>query len=205
MGSAGVRVAWLHVGHIDVIDELAPDGAFPSGVYPGISRVAFSGYSEAAAASCMLEVWSRRPEDGDLGHGHRAATGRVELPMREVINTPDAPRSPLYSQGIRAGDQIFVSGMVGIDVTTGRVAGPSIQQQTRQAFANCEAVLLAAGASLADVVDVGVLLRSPDDFAGMNEAWTVSFPNDPPARWVAKLGAVLPDILVSVRMTASLT
>ena len=51
MGSSGVRVAWLHVGHLDVIDELAPDGAFPSGVYPGISRVAFAGYSEAAASS----------------------------------------------------------------------------------------------------------------------------------------------------------
>lgn len=51
MGSSGVRVAWLHVGHLDVIDELAPDGAFPSGVYPGISRVAFPGYSEAASSS----------------------------------------------------------------------------------------------------------------------------------------------------------
>lgn len=125
--------------------------------------------------------------------------------MREVITTPDAPRSPLYSQGIKAGDQIFVSGMVGIDVATGQVAGPSIQQQTRQAIANCEAVLLAAGASLSDVVDVGVLLHSSEDFAGMNEAWAASFPKDPPARSVAKLGAVLPGILVSIRMTASLT
>jgi hypothetical protein len=47
----GVRVAWLHVGHLDVINELAPDSAFPSGVYPGISRVAFPGYSEAASSS----------------------------------------------------------------------------------------------------------------------------------------------------------
>jgi hypothetical protein len=51
MGAAGVRVAWLHVGHIDVVDELAPDSAFPSGAYPGISRVAFPGYSEAASSS----------------------------------------------------------------------------------------------------------------------------------------------------------
>jgi len=92
--------------------------------------------------------------------------------MREVVSTPDAPRSPLYSQGIKAGGHIFVSGFVGIDVTTGQVAGPSIQQQTRQALANCEAVLHAAGASLADVLEVGILLNNPDDFAGMNEEWT---------------------------------
>lgn len=123
--------------------------------------------------------------------------------MREVISTPDAPRSPLYSQGIRAGGHIFVSGLVGIDVTTGQVAGPSIQQQTRQALANCEAVLRAAGASLADVVEVGILLHDPDDFAGMNEEWTAWFPVDPPARSAAKLGADIPGIRISIRMTTA--
>ena len=96
--------------------------------------------------------------------------------MREVISTPDAPHSPLCSQGIKAGGHISVSGLVGVDVTTGQVAGPTIQQQTRQALANCEAVLKAAGASLADVVEVGILLADPDDFAGMNEEWTVCSP-----------------------------
>ncbi|MGH9271809.1 MAG: RidA family protein, partial [Ilumatobacteraceae bacterium] len=95
--------------------------------------------------------------------------------MREVISTPDAPQSPLYSQGIKVGGYVFVSGLVGIDVTTGHVAGPSIQEQTRQAIANCQAVLRAGGATLRDVVDVGVLLHDPDDFAGMNEEWAVWF------------------------------
>jgi len=101
-----------------------------------------------------------------------------------------------------AGGHIYVSGLVGIDVTTGQVAGPTIQLQTRQALANCEAVLHAAGASLADVVEVGILLADPDDFAGMNEEWAAWFPTDPPARHAAKLGAVIPGILVSIRMTA---
>jgi len=122
--------------------------------------------------------------------------------MRQVISTPDAPGSALYSQGIRAGGHIYISGLVGIDVTTGQVAGPTIQQQTRQALANCEAVLKAAGASLADVVEVGILLHDPDDFAGMNEEWTAWFPVNPPARYAAKLGATIPGILVSIRMTA---
>ena len=95
-----------------------------------------------------------------------------------------------------------MSGLVGIDVNTGQVAGPTIQEQTRQALANGEAVLKAAGASLDDVVEVGILLHDPDDFAGMNEEWAAWFPVDPPARYAAKLGAVIPGILVSIRMTA---
>ena len=122
--------------------------------------------------------------------------------MREVIVTPLAPTSPLYSQGVKAGNQIFVTGMVGVDVTTGQVAGPTIQEQTTQALKNCEAVLVAAGATLVDVTEVGVLLAEPDDFAGMNEAWALTFTHEPPTRYTAKLGPILPGILVSIRMTA---
>ena len=91
--------------------------------------------------------------------------------MREIISTPDAPSSPLYSQAVKAGDHLHVSGLVGIDVSTGNLAGPTIQEQTRQALTNCQAVLQAAGATLADVVEIGVLLANPTDFAGMNEAY----------------------------------
>jgi 2-iminobutanoate/2-iminopropanoate deaminase len=122
--------------------------------------------------------------------------------MREVIVTPSAPSSPAYSQAIRTGSHIYVSGTVGIDVSTGKVAGPTIQEQTIQALKNCEQILVAAGASLDDVVEVGVLLADPDDFAGMNEAYSTVFATEPPARYVAKLGAVIPTVLVSVRMTA---
>ena len=122
--------------------------------------------------------------------------------MREVISTPDAPSSPLYSQAVRAGDHIYTSGLVGIDPGTGSLAGPTIQEQTRQAISNCQAVLRAAGASLDDVVEVGVLLTNPTDFAGMNEEYATWFPADPPTRYVTKLGVEQPGLLVSVRMTA---
>ncbi|HET6166228.1 MAG TPA: Rid family hydrolase [Marmoricola sp.] len=121
---------------------------------------------------------------------------------RETLQTNQAPGSALYAQGTRSGPFICVSGMVGIDPATGQLAGPSIQEQTRQALANCAAVLEAGHASLDDVVEVGVLLTEPDDFAGMNEAYADVFASDPPARYVAKLGVVLPGILVSIRMTA---
>ncbi|NIZ90255.1 RidA family protein [Kineococcus rubinsiae] len=122
---------------------------------------------------------------------------------RQVITTPDAPRSPFYSQGVRAGTLVLVSGTTGVDPATGSFAGDTVQAQTRQALRNCEAVLRAGGASLDDVVEVGVLLTDPDDFAGMNEEYARWFPVDPPARYAARLGAALPGLLVSIRMTAS--
>jgi len=121
---------------------------------------------------------------------------------REIIITPNAPSSPLYSQAIRAGTHVFVSGMVGVDVGTGAIVGETIQLQTRQAFVNCETVLKAGGAAFDDVVEVGVLLARPEDFAGLNEEFARWFPSAPPARYVAKLGVELPGILVSIRMTA---
>lgn len=123
--------------------------------------------------------------------------------MREAIKTPDAPVSPLYSQAVKAGSLVFVSGLVGVDVTTGALAGPTIKEQTRQALANCEAVLRAAGATLEDVVEVGVLLFDPSDFAEMNDEYATWFTAAPPARYVAKLGVELPGVLVSIRMTAA--
>ena len=122
--------------------------------------------------------------------------------MREVIATPDAPSSPLYSQAVKAGNHVYVSGLVGIDVSTGTLAGPTIGEQTRQALKNCSAVLAAAGATLDDVVEVGVLLTNPADFAGMNDEYATWFPSAPPTRYVAKLGVELPNVLVSIRMTA---
>ncbi|MEV0459829.1 RidA family protein [Catellatospora methionotrophica] len=122
--------------------------------------------------------------------------------MREIVSTAEAPSSPLYSQAVKAGDLVYVSGLVGIDVATGALAGATIQEQTRQALANCRAVLRAAGAAWDDIVEVGVLLARPVDFAGMNEEYATWFPGTPPTRYVAKLGVELPGVLVSIRMTA---
>lgn len=121
---------------------------------------------------------------------------------RQIIATSDAPSSPLFSQGVKAGPHLLISGIVGIDPGTGSLAGGTIQDQTRQALRNCEAILQAGGASLDDVVEVGVLLTDPADFASLNEEYSRWFRSDPPTRYVAKLGVDLPGILVSIRMTA---
>jgi 2-iminobutanoate/2-iminopropanoate deaminase len=121
---------------------------------------------------------------------------------RQVIATPEAPSSPLFSQAVKAGPFVFVSGTVGLDPSTGSMAGGTIQEQTRQALTNCQVILQAGGASLDDVVEVGILLTNPADFAGLNEEWARWFPLDPPARYGVKLGVDVPGLLVSIRMTA---
>jgi 2-iminobutanoate/2-iminopropanoate deaminase len=121
---------------------------------------------------------------------------------KQIIRTSDAPSSPLFSQGIKVGSTIYLSGIVGIDPRTNQLAGSTIQEQTRQALHNCENILRAAGARRADVVEVQVLLAKPADFAGLNEEYAKFFPADPPTRAVSKLGVELPNVLVSIKMTA---
>ena len=123
--------------------------------------------------------------------------------MKEIIRTADAPMSPLFSQAIKVGSTIYVSGIAAIDPNTNQIAGTTIQEHTRQALINCRNILRAAGADLGNVVDVLVLLARPGDFAGLNEEYAKFFPTDPPARAVGKLGVELPNVLVSIKMTAA--
>lgn len=126
----------------------------------------------------------------------------TEAMTKQIIETSRAPGSPLYSQGVRVGSTIYVSGMVGIDPATKQMAGTTVQEQTTQALRNCEAIIEAGGGTLQDVAQVTVLLTNPDDFAGMNESYATVFPTAPPARAVTKLGVDLPNVLVSIMMTA---
>jgi len=124
---------------------------------------------------------------------------------RHIIATANAPSSPLYSQGVKSGPFLHVSGMTGIDPSTGNLAGSTIQHQTRQALKNCEAILRAGEAGLGDIIEVGVLLTNPADFGGLNEEYARWFSSDPPTRYVTKLGVDIPGLLVSIRMTAYIT
>ena len=123
---------------------------------------------------------------------------------KQIVTTSHAPTSPLYSQGVRIGSLLFVSGTTGIDAATGQPAGLTIQEQTRQALRNCLAIVEAGGGTQDDVVQVTVLLTNPEDFAGMNEAYARVFVTDPPTRAVTKLGVELPNVLVSIALTAQI-
>jgi len=106
---------------------------------------------------------------------------------RIIVSTDKAPRAAVYSQAVKAGGLVFVSGQGPLDPSTGDLVGQTIQEQTAQCLRNVEAILREAGSSLERVVSATFLLADPADFAGMNEEWARWFPSDPPARQGAKL------------------
>lgn len=122
---------------------------------------------------------------------------------RQVIFTRDAAPPPrTYSQAVRAGGLLFVSGTAPSDPTTGALVGTTIQEQTGQCLKNIKAILEAAGSSLDKLVSATVVLADEDDFAGMNEEWLRWFPSEPPARQGAKLPVRIPGLKISIAAIA---
>ncbi len=126
---------------------------------------------------------------------------------REIVNTPDAPGSATYgsfpySQAVKAAGLVFVAGQGPFDPATGKVVGETIQEQTRQAFENCDAILRAAGSSMSKVVNASFILRYPADFPGMNEEWVRWFPTDPPARQGARHPLEVEGLRISIALIA---
>jgi len=122
---------------------------------------------------------------------------------RQIIFTTNAAKSPpTYSQAVRAGGLIFVSGTAPHDPASGAIVGTTIQEQTRQCLRNISAILEAAGSSLDKVVSATVVLADEEDFPGMNEEWVRWFPVDPPARQGAKLPVRVAGLKVSVAAIA---
>ncbi len=101
---------------------------------------------------------------------------------REVVRTEAAPKpGGPYSQGIVAGEFVFVAGQDGRNPSTG-ARSEGIEAQTKQALNNIEAILKEAGSGLENVVKVSVFLNNLNDFEAMNKVYIGFFPKDPPVR-----------------------
>jgi len=123
---------------------------------------------------------------------------------RQIIFTPKAAKPPAtYSQAVRAGGLIFVSGTAPHDPQTGALVGATIQEQTRQCLKNIAAILESAGSSLDKIASVTVVLAEEEDFQGMNEEWMKWSPSNPPARQGAKLPVKVPGLKVSIAVIAA--
>lgn len=95
-----------------------------------------------------------------------------------------------YSQAIRAGGLVFTAGQIAMDPATGRLVGGDIQAQTRRVLLNLQAVLEAAGTTLANVVKITVFLKDMGDFAAMNAVYAEFFAERPPARSAVQVAAL---------------
>jgi 2-iminobutanoate/2-iminopropanoate deaminase len=132
-----------------------------------------------------------------------SAAAAKKKTVRQVISTPQAPAAiGPFSQAIRVGDMLYLSGQLGIDPATGKLAPDGFEAQARQALKNQEAVLKAAGFSLEDVVQCQVFVRDLNNYARFNEIYKEFFKKDFPARAVLEVSRIPADGLVEIMMVA---
>ena len=126
------------------------------------------------------------------------------MSSRETIHTKAAPDAiGPYSQAIAAGPYVFTSGQIGLDPLTGRLAGESVEDQTRQVMANLAAVLAAAGLTFTDVVKTTIFLADMNDFAAVNAIYGESFEGGrPPARSTVAAAGLPRDARVEIEAIA---
>ncbi len=125
--------------------------------------------------------------------------------MRQAVSTTAAPQAiGPYSQAIRAGQWLFVSGQVPLDPSTGNLVEGSIEAQTRQVLQNLEAILQAAGASMDDVVRTTVFLADLAEFQAMNEVYGRYFKSPPPARATVQVSRLPKDARIEIDVIAML-
>ena len=123
--------------------------------------------------------------------------------MRQVIATNDAPQAiGPYSQAIKANGFIFVSGQIPLDPATQKLIEGDVAAQTERVLQNLNAILSAAGSSLAKVVKTSVFLKSMSDFSAMNQVYARYFSAEPPARSTVAAAALPRDVLVEIDVIA---
>ena len=124
--------------------------------------------------------------------------------MRHAVSTPSAPKAiGPYSQGIRAGSLLFVSGQVPIDPATGQIIAGDISAQTHRVFQNIGEILKAGGASFDHVVRTTVFLADMNDFSAMNEVYATYFTSPAPARATVEVSRLPKDARVEIDVIAS--
>lgn len=122
---------------------------------------------------------------------------------KEVVYSVKAPE-PIgpYSQAIKAGNTLFVSGQIPIDSSTGKIDDGDITSQTNQVMKNLEAILTAAGMSFANVVKCSIFLSDMNDFPKVNEAYGKYFQSEPPARETVQVSRLPKDVNVEISCIA---
>jgi len=122
---------------------------------------------------------------------------------KAALHTDNAPAAiGPYSQAIKAGNTIYVSGQLPIDPKTGEFAGPDIESQTRQSLTNIKSILESCGAGMGNVVKTTVLLADIADFAAMNGVYAEFFEAPFPARAAFQVAALPKAARVEIEVVA---
>jgi len=130
--------------------------------------------------------------------------GCASSPITEVVGTKEAPAAiGPYSQAIKVGNLLFLSGQISIDPKTDQMNSGTIEEQTKQVLENLDAVLRASGMSMANVVSTTVYLKDVNDVAKMNTVYGTFFKDKPPARVTVQVARLPRDALVEISAVAS--
>lgn len=122
---------------------------------------------------------------------------------KEVIVTPDAPAAiGPYSQAIKAGGFLYISGQVPLDPQTMMVVPGCVACQTEQVLKNICAILTTQGLTTADVVKTTVFIKDMNDFTKVNEVYATYFSEEPPARSCVEVSRLPKDVLVEIEAIA---
>ena len=118
---------------------------------------------------------------------------------KEIISTDRAPAAiGPYSQAVRSGDLVFLSGQIPLEPVSGSVVAGGIKEQSERVLLNLQAVIEAAGGTLADVVKTSCFLADMNDFALFNHVYGRFFAESPPARETVEVSRLPKDVLVEV-------
>jgi len=125
-------------------------------------------------------------------------------PMKEIVFTERAPK-PIgpYSQAVKVGNTVYVSGQIPIDPVTNEIVKGGIEEQTRRVMENLRNVLEASGTSLENVVMAFVYLKDLRDFQKYNEVYASYFKERSPARVTVQVSALPRDALVEIAVIAT--
>ncbi len=119
--------------------------------------------------------------------------------MKQVISTKRAPEAiGPYSQAIRCGNLLFVSGQIPLDPETGKIVDGAIEAQTEMVMKNLKAVIEAAGMTMKDVLKCACFLRNMEDFPKFNAVYGKFFEEAPPARETVEVSRLPRDVMVEV-------
>lgn len=131
------------------------------------------------------------------------ASQPVENIEKEIISTENAPAAiGPYSQAVRVGNTIYLSGQIAIDPATAKMIHGSIEEETHLVIKNIQAVLSAAGFTLNDVVQSKVFLSDLNNYGAMNAVYATYFKDNPPARAAVQVARLPLDALVEIMVTA---
>ena len=122
---------------------------------------------------------------------------------KEIINSNEAPE-PIgpYSQAVKVGNLLFVSGQIATNRTTGVMVTSSIPNETNQVMANLDAILKAAGTNFNNVVKCTIFLKDMNMFPDVNQTYGKYFPTNPPARETVEVSRLPKDVNVEISCIA---